>query len=539
MILNKPPASAKAAERERKAARDAEEKQIKAAQRLLKLRRAKDDLLDFTQIMMPSPEDPDDVTLSRYDIQKHHRVIAAALEAVERGEIQRLIITMPPRAGKSCLAAKHFIPWAHGRDPYRQFIFATYNDTFAEDTGRAVRDCMKSGIYGQVFPLCKPKAGSAAAGRIETEEGGISAFVGVGGSITGRGADFLVIDDPIKGPEDADSPAFRQKLWDWYSTVAVTRLMSVSACIVIIMTRWHEDDLVGRLTDPANECYNEEEARKWKVLELPALALDNDPLGRERGESIWPNKFTKEYYEGLRRNNPRAFSALYQGRPAPEDGDFFKKEFIVEYRREELPKNLRIYAASDHAVAEKQQSDSTVMGCVGIDENDHIWILPDLFWRKAASDVVVEAMLDLMRRNKPLLWYAEKGHISQAIGPFLRKRMKEEKVYCSIFEMTPVKDKRTRAQSINARMAMGMVHFPVFATWYQEAKNELLKFPAARHDDFVDFIAWIGIGLTSQFTPDRTEKKNDNEPKPGTIAWIKQSAADVKRKKALKNKRGF
>lgn len=525
--------------REEKAQRESAEKAVKAGQRLQHIRKAREDLVAFTQLMMPSPEDPDDPSKSRYDAQKHHRVIAAALEAVERGEIIKLIITMPPRAGKSELAAKKFIPWLEGKDPYRQVIFASYNETFAEDTGRSVRDCMKSGLYNQVFPKCKLAKGSAASDRVATEEGGLSAFVGVGGTTTGRGADVLIIDDPVKDRAEADSPARRKFIWEWFTQVAMSRRMDFTSRVIIIMTRWHDDDLVGRLTDPKNECYNSEECREWKILELPALALDNDPLGREKGESIWPSRFSKEFYEGARRLDPRGFSALYQGRPAPEDGDFFKRSWIKKYQPEDLPKNLRIYAASDHAVAEKQQSDSTVMGCVGIDENNHIWVLPDLFWRKAPTDVVVEGILDIIRRNNPLMWYAEKGHISQAIGPFLRKRMMETETYCAIYEQTPVQDKRTRAQSINARMAMGMVHLPGFAPWYADAENELLKFPAARHDDFVDFLAWIGIGLTTQVKAESSQKKNDKEPIPGTIAWIKASAKREKSRKELSNTHGF
>lgn len=127
------------------------EKTILAAKRRLRLTKAHDDLISFTELMMPDPSDPDDANLSRYKPSKHHQVIAAALQEVEKGNILRLIITMPPRAGKSELSSKKFIPWLMGRDPYKHVIFASYNETFAQDTGRAVRDLMKQNLYKQVF----------------------------------------------------------------------------------------------------------------------------------------------------------------------------------------------------------------------------------------------------------------------------------------------------------------------------------------------------------------------------------------------------
>jgi predicted phage terminase large subunit-like protein len=304
------------------------------------------------------------------------------------------------------------------------------------------------------------------------------------------------------------------------------------------MTRWHEDDLIGRLTDPTNPCYNREEAKSWKILALPALAEENDPLGRNIGESIWPERFPIEFLSNARRLNPRGFSALYQGRPTPDDGEFFKKDYLRTYQAHELPKNLRYYCSSDHAVSTKQDRDPTVLLPVGVDEDGIIWVLPDVWWRREQTDKVVDAMLAMMQRHKPIFWWAENGHISKAIGPFLRKRMVESNTYCSILEMTPVKDKRTRAQSIQAMASLGRVRFPAFAPWWGQAEQELLKFPAARHDDFVDALAWVGLGLNLQH----------NAPAPlsiapklksGTLAWIKKQSRDEEIAKRLAYRDGF
>jgi len=497
------------------------ERQIKAAKRLISIKKAKNSILDFTKLTMPSPEDPDNTDLSRYSAAKHHEVICAALEEVEAGRIQRLIITMPPRHGKSELASRRFPAWFLGKDPYRHMIFATYNDEFAGDFGRHVRDTMKSDIFKQAFPLCKLKAGSQASDRIQTEEGGIAVFVGRGGSLTGRGADLLVIDDPIKDREEADSKTLRDKLWSWFTDVAMTRLMTAGARVVIIMTRWHEDDLVGRLIDPKNSYYVPEEAANWKVLSLPAIAVNDDPMGRKPGEALWPERFDMEFLNQAKRLNPKGFSALYQGSPSPDDGDYFKREWLKFYVPSELPRNLRFYVASDHAVSTDQERDATCLLPVGVDDEDNIWILPDVWWRRADTETVVEGMIDLMRRRNPLMWWAESGHITKSIGPFLRKRMSERQIYCAIDEVVPTKDKQTRAQSIRARMSMGKVYFPRFATWWADAQDEILKFPSSSHDDFIDALAHIGMGLDKQVRAGGAVVKVDNVPKSGTLAWVK------------------
>jgi predicted phage terminase large subunit-like protein len=509
--------------------------QYNAARRILSVRQARESLIEFSRLTLPDPEDPDNPEQSRYKPVKHHKVIAAALEEVEQGRIQRLIITMPPRHGKSELASRRFPAWFLGRDPYRQMIFATYNADFAQDFGRNVRETMRNPAFSQIFPGCRMRQGSQSSERIETEEGGMAVFVGTGGSLTGRGADLLIIDDPIKDREEADSKNSRDKMWAWFTEVAMTRLMP-GGRVVIIMTRWHEDDLIGRLIDPTNPFYTREEAANWKVLALPALAKDNDPMGRKPGDALWPERYPRDVLLQTQRLLGRGFSALYQGDPAPDDGEFFKKEYIRTYNSvSELPRNLRIYAASDHAVSLDQERDATVLMPFGLDEDNNVWILPDVWWRRMSTDKVVDAMVNMIKMRKPIFWWAEKGHITKSIGPFLRKRMAEEHAHCAVVEVTPAKDKMTRAQSILGRMAMGKVYFPKFARWWQEAEAEMLKFPAAKHDDFVDALAYVGIGLDSQVPATATKPKEEG-PRPGTWAWIKQSSLSrLKREKRLKS----
>lgn len=483
--------------------------------RLLATDTAQSDLLDYTKFTMPDHKAPDDVRRSRYQVSRVHRVIADALHDLEARKILRLIINCAPRHGKTELASNRFMAWHAGLHPEQSLIFGTYNDTFAEDRGRAVRSILQSKAHHQVFPDFRLRSGSASVQRLETSAGGILSFVGRGGSITGRGGHGLIIDDPLKGRKEADSQLLRDELWEWFTQVIASRLMDEDSWILLIQTRWHEDDLVGRITDPLNSFYTKEEAAEWTVIDLPALAAENDPLGRSEGEALWPEKFGVKFLQSQRRRDPRGFQALYQGRPSADTGSFFKAEYIKTYKQDELPANVRVYCASDHAVSTRQDRDKTCLIPVGVDELNNIYIMPEVFWRHAAADTVVEGMLNLISAKKPLFWWAERGHISKALGPFLRKRMQEEGVYASVIELTPTADKQTRAQSILGRMAMGKVFFPSWASWWPEARAQLLKFPHGANDDFVDALAYIGLGLSMQVGA--IGAPASNSPRPGTF----------------------
>ena len=289
-------------------------------------------------------------------------------------------------------------------------------------------------------------------------------------------------------------------------------------------TRWHEDDLIGRLTDPKNPCYNGDEARQWKRITIPALAEDNDVLGRAPGEALWPDRFGVDYLMSFKRRNPRGFNALYQQRPTPEDGDFFKAEYLRTYLPEDRPalKDLRVYMASDHAVAQKQENDRTCVVVAGVDKADNLWIL-DCWWKRAKTDEAVEKLIDLFAKYDPLRWWAEDDHITKSIGPFLRKRMRERHVYMAHSKVNAYSDKLKKAQAIQGRMSMGMVLFPKNAPWFQDAKDELLKFPRARHDDFVDALSTLGRGLGVMVAP-AAAVAPDTGPKVGTYGWLKAAA---------------
>jgi predicted phage terminase large subunit-like protein len=297
-----------------------------------------------------------------------------------------------------------------------------------------------------------------------------------------------IIDDPVKGRAEADSASIRQRVWDWYKADFWPRLKP-GGRIVIILTRWHEDDLAGRLL-----AEQEVGGEQWEVLSLPAEAGEDDPLGRAPGELLWPEWFTPAMFAEAKRDT-RNWSALYQQQPVPDTGDYFKAEWIRWYDNQPDIRTLRTYGASDYAVT-SAGGDYTVHGVIGVDPSDNIYLLD--WWRgQTDSEAWVEAFLDLMEEWSPLMWGEEQGQIIRSLGPFIVKRQMERRIYGYRRQYVSANDKQTRAQGIRARLSMGKVYFPKRATWATDLVSEMLRFPAGRHDDQVDVLSLFGRMLGS------------------------------------------
>lgn len=503
------------------------EKQVAVAKRMAAAAAARDGLLAYTQFTMPDPEDPNNVERSRYEAAKVHTYVGKILTKFLKGELRhedgrvctQLIFCEPPRHGKTEMATKRAAAWYSGHNVRDDIIVASASDLLAEDIGADVRAILHSPAHKQVFPNHSLRRGGNAKNNIQTAEGGRLIFAGRGGTINGRGAHLLLIDDLYKDHEEARSETIRDAAWNWFTKVALMRRMGKRLTLVT-MTRWHSDDIIGRITDPESPHYNAEEAANWMIIRLPGIAEEDDPLGREPGEALWPERYDVEYHRGNQRRDPLGFAALVQQRPTVADGTLFRRETIQRYSV--LPDDLRFYCASDHAVATKQRNDPSCFIKVGVDRQDNIYIV-DVVWKRMATDAAVEAMLTMASGNMaPLLWWAERGHISGSIGPFLRKRMLETGKYINLVEVTPKSDKEQRAQSIAARAAMGKVLFPATAWWVDKAIDELLAFPHGTHDDFADALAYIGLGLQYQFGKSAPPKKAEAQPATGTVSWMKQ-----------------
>lgn len=421
-----------------------------------------------------------------YKDAAHHRLIARHLEAVERGDITRLMITMPPRHGKSMLASEFFPSWYLGRNPDHYVVTATYAQELADDFGRKVKNQIEDPSFAQIFPGVSLADDSKSAKRfhIEGRNGGLEhattqrgAFyaVGVGGPLTGRGAHLLLIDDPVKNREDAESELMRRKTKDWYTSTAYTRLMP-GGRVVIIQTRWHEDDLAGWLQDNHKH-------EGWTVLNLPAI--------NDAGEALWPEQYDIESLSRIKRAlPPRDWSALYQQSPSPDTGDYFKKEWIHPVDNIPPRETMTVFGASDYAVT-ANGGDYTVHVIVGLDQDDRLYLL-DMWREQASSDVWVDAFCDLVKKWKPIGWAEETGQIKSGVGPFLVKRMLETQSYV-VREQFPTRgDKAIRAQSIRGRIAMKGLHIHKDAVFLSDLISEMMSFPVGVHDDQVDALGLAG-----------------------------------------------
>lgn len=438
-----------------------------AATELLRRKDAQSDLIAFTEY-----------TFENYRTAAHHKQIAEQLERVERGEIDRLMLLVPPRHGKSELASKRFPAFYLGRQPQRQFVSASATAELASDFGRDVRNIIGSPEYRAIFDT-RLAEDSAAKGKWHTSEGGVYYAVGIGGAVMGRGADVFLIDDPYTSMEDALSEVARKRVWDWYRGTVYNRLMPNGA-IVLINHRMHEDDLSGMLLQQQAAGGD-----KWEVIELKALS--------DNGDALWPEAYPREALERIRDNTmARNWSALYQQSPTPDEGTYFQRAWFKRYNVTQLPAKLRLYGSSDYAVTE-DGGDYTVHRIWGVDAQGDMWLVDG--WRgQATADVWIERLIDLNTEYKPLAWFGEAGVIVKAVEPMLRRRMNERKSWCRLEWLPSIHDKPTRARGFQARAAMGKVHLPDDRDG-DMILDEYLHFPAGKHDDDVDAAGLVGRAL--------------------------------------------
>lgn len=531
--------------------------EILYTQRHLLVSSARNSMLDYCHLMMPDPENPDDASKTEYQRAGHAKMLCDIVERFESGKSKRVAVSIPPQHGKTIHLSQLGLSWIWGKNPRKNILVVTYNQTRADELGHEFRQMIRDRpVFRQVFPEVEFQSDAKSKSFMQNKAGGKIFFIGVGGTITGRTADYIIIDDPFKGDDDEFTEGHLEKIWSWFYKVAYSRASNRTK-ICVIHTRWNEDDLIGRLCDPTHP---EREKRfkgisdVWEFMNIPGVIRDDklanalglklsipkkktvvEQFGDKPCTALWPGEKSLEFFAQWKRGDPRTFSALVMGSPTPEDGMYFTQEMVQEYTPDMLPSNLRKYGASDHAVSEKQKRDKTVLGCVGVDENDDIWVLPDLVWDQMPTDRTVEELLAQMRNHDPDCWWMESELISKSFGPFLRKRMVEERVYTLIDPVTPTRDKMSRARSIQGRMAMKKVYFPSFAPWFQDAKNQLMRFPYGANDDFVDWLAWIGLGLVKELAASSYRPVKNNVPKTGTAGWVIH-ASEQQRKQGIQTK---
>jgi predicted phage terminase large subunit-like protein len=405
----------------------------------------------------------------------------AKLQQVANDEIDRLAFFLPPGSAKSTYGSIVFPAWFLQKVRASKIIAASHTTELAERFGRRVRNLVVE--HGDLLDL-RVSGDSSAAGRWSTDQDNEYYAAGVDTGIAGFRADLAIIDDPVRSRADADSQLLRDRHWDWYKSDLIPR-MRPGGRIVLIMTRWHEDDLAARiLAEPGT---------RWHVVSIPAEAEADDPLGRAPGEYLWDDD-GYGYAEVMRTAKltqpARNWSALYQQHPTPDEGNYFNRNWLKPYDRAPPPERMRTYGASDYAVTE-DGGDYTVHIVIGLDPMGEMYLL-DLWRKQSASDQWVEAFCDLVRKWKPLDWAEEQGQMKAGIGPFLDSRMRFRQAYVVRTAFPTRGDKATRARSIQGRMSLNRLHVPVSAPWYAEFEREILSFPAGKHDDQVDALGLIG-----------------------------------------------
>ena len=392
-----------------------------------------------------------------------------------------------------------------GMQPAQTIISASYNVTKADEFGGEVRDIVRSAEYRALFPEITLKEDTQAKGFWRTDQGGYYIAAGVGTAITGRGTigPIVLIDDPLKDRAEADSQVRRETVKSWYSSSILSRL---PRAIIVIQTRWHEDDLSGWLL--------EQQAKggdRWEVLTLPAID--------EEGKALWPEYYPIEALQRIKASSiPRDWSALFQQSPTPDEGDFFHRAWFQRFKPDQKPARLAIFGTSDYAVSDGK-GDWTVHRVWGIDEHGHIWLLAG--WRgQATSDVWIDRLLDLVRDHRPFAWFGESGVIQKAIEPYLLRRSQERRVYCRWEWIPSITDKAARARGFQARAAMKMVHVPEGPdgdAWI----DEMIRFPAGKHDDEVDAAGLIGRALDEAHPATRSAPIE--KPKPNDYGFGRKS----------------
>ena len=462
-------------------------------------------------------------TITVDKLAAHHEVLLDNLQQIADGTLKRLIVIMPPGSAKSTYCSVVFPAWLMGVFAKTQVILACYGSDLARKQGRRARQLVKSKGYQALFPGVQLSSDSAAADEWAMTNG--SEFMGGGllSGLTGNRADVGICDDPIKGRAEAESETIRESTKDAIRDDFDSRVKPIPVneseqrsprgAKIYITTRWHQDDPVGAIL-PANwagesgdiEC---RDGQVWRVLCIPAQAdRADDPLGREIGEYLWKEWFPEAHWAPFKRNS-RTWTSLYQGKPSPGDGNYFKKDWLRPVNKLPPRETLKIYGGSDYATT-ADGGDYTVHIIVGVDPLDRIYIL-DLWRAQTTSMVWVETFCDLVKKWKPIGWAEEAGQIKASVGPFLLEQMRKKQAYVAREQFPTRGDKGIRAQSIRGRMEMDGLYYQDGAEWFPEFESELVRFPAGVHDDQVD-----ALGLVGQLL-DRMEKGRPltpNAPKP-------------------------
>ena len=417
-------------------------------------------------------------------------MLIEALTDLASGNNDKLMVFMPPGSAKSTYGSQIFPTWYLSQFPQKSVLAASHSEDLAERFGRRCRNLIENHHkeLGINVDLHNRSAGrwqlAPRDGHDETlQHMGEYLAAGVGSAIAGFRGDLGIIDDPVKGRESVQSELMRSRIWEWYLFDFKPRLKP-GAKQVLIMTRWHEDDLAGRIL-----AY---EPGEWRVIKLPMVAEDEDDiLGRQIGERLWPDWFTDKMVRDAMKD-PNLWLSLYQQRPTAEQGTYWKREWLHPVPPTRVPplSQLRIYGGSDYAVT-AARGDYTVHLVMGFDAQDRPWLL-DLWRQRTSSDVWAESWCELVTWYKPFAWGEEQGQIISGVGPWLERTARARKAYTERVQFVSRNDKGIRAQSIRGHIATHGLWYAEDLPHRHEMEAELLAFPAGKHDDIHDALGIVG-----------------------------------------------
>lgn len=512
-----------------------------AAKHLLKLRAAEESFLGWVRLQFPKWELPQfhlDMIdaldkLERNTLTSHHGLTAEERAKTTEVPVRNLLITMPPRHGKSTYGSVIFPAYFMARKPSRFLMSTSYNSQLATDFGRQVRDLCNEPLTSQAFPDFEMSQDSRAVDQWRTTAGGAAYFIGVGGTTSGRAANLLLFDDPLKSREEAESATQRNKVWNYYVSALSTRLQpdvdNVPPAQIIILTRWHPDDLAGRLMQTSDWRdgrwlhinFPAIEERQIKGVEgkisrstLPADHPDYLPPGeasklahtkryirKVEKRALWPERFSLEDLERRQRLNPREFASLYQQTPYIEGGNMIRSHWWQTYPEDMRPERFTsLIISADTAFKAKQDSDYSVMMVMGLDTTGDMYVIDVVRDRFEFPDLKRRMIqLNNQWRGRGLRGiYVE----DKASGQSLIQELKRESGV-SIIPYKISSDKVSRLAAVLPLIEGGRVFIPQSAPWIDAFHDECQSFPSGTHDDMVDALT-IGLDVLAR-TPSTGE----------------------------------
>jgi len=419
--------------------------------------------------------------------------LQTALEQVKNKEKARIILTLPPRHGKTQLASIYFPAWALGKFPDLKFIFATYGAELAEKKGLDTRDVINSDGYQAIFPGINLRPDVKAKAKWMTNKGGSYTAVGMGGGITGVGGDIILIDDLIKSREEAESDSISESAWEYYRSTLYSRLEGYGA-VVVIMQRWNQKDLVARLLeDEKRRKEAGEVTENWEVINFPAIAEEDEyveeKLVRKEGEPLWPSKFPLKVLDNIQQTQGiYNFNSQYQQDPIASEMQEFKEKYFKYYTDEEIKyKYFRYYTLVDPAISQKKSADNTVVLTVAKEINGPNWYRI----REDSGHFTPSQTVDLIFMHQQEYKsdvFVETVQYQAALKYAIQEEQRKRQKYFILREIKTQSNKETRIRGLLPLYEAGVIWHRKGDTDYE---RELLTFPRGRHDDRCDAMSFI------------------------------------------------